>query len=422
MSEQLEVAVGKADRNGRRIVAVVNGPREHRDVLDCDDAFKRGKWRDSVIERFSLGEDAHEWLEGELLAKADAIDDEQPHGRAVVKSMADVTPESTEWLWSGYIPAAAISLIEGDPGLGKSQASLWLAGAVTTGGPMPDGSPNRFGCPRDVVLLSAEDDPARTILPRLNAIGADLARVSLFAGIETCDGDERGFALPLDAAALEATIREQGAGLVIIDPLVAYLASDISMNNDADVRRALKPLSEIAERTGAAIVMLRHLNKKAGTPSMYRGGGSIGIIGAARAAFVVAKAEEDPNLRVLAPVKMNLAKMPPALAFTVEPHNDTSKVVWGDASDMTADQLLSAGDKKGSQVEAAKKVIIDMLEGGPRGSNEIEQACNAEGISRATYWRARKAIGIEAEKTEFAGQWLLSLPADPNPQPYEEFV
>jgi hypothetical protein len=288
---------------------------------------------------------------------------------------------------------------------------------------MPDGSRNPLGRPRSVLLLSAEDDPSRTIRPRLEAVGADLGRVHLFAGIECFDGGERGFTLPMDAESLEVAIRDHDVALVVVDPLVAYLDSNLSMNNDADCRRALKPLSEIAERTGAAILLLRHLNKKTGGPAIYRGGGSIGITGAARAAYVVAKSEDDPELRILAAVKMNLAIMPHALTFTVESYGDTSRVVWGGTSTLTADELLSGGEKGGDRKEdVAKRIIAEALADGPKGSNDLEQACSAEGVSKSTYWRARKALKVRAEKTEFNGNWLLSLPADEDPQPYQEFL
>lgn len=417
MSESLDIAVSKPDRQGKRMVAVVYGHRQHRDTFDTDNAFARSKWRDTVVDKFHLPQDAHEWLEAELLAKSDDADNKASEGKPIIQSMASIKTERTVWLWPGYLPAGALAIIDGDPGLGKSQLTCWLAAAISSGKPMPDGVASGLSGPRGVLLLSAEDDPSRTIRPRLEAVGADLSRVHLFAGIESFEGEERSFILPRDVPMLEQAIIEHDAALVVIDPFVSYLDGSLSMNNDANIRQALKPLTAMAERTGATVLFLRHLNKKQGSSALYRGGGSIGIVGACGAAYIVAKSQDDPESRIFVGTKMNLAKMPPAIGFSIEQHrtpqNDaTSRVVWGDVLDnLTADDLLGQPTDSGdSKLSRAKAILTEELTSGSRPESEVLAACEAEGISKATYRRARKELDVQSSKPNFGEGWYLSLP------------
>lgn len=410
----LEIACGPRDDNGCRLVVATCNGRQHRDTFDTNNEWRRQKFREKAIAALSLPEEAHGFIQEQIVSKADAADAAPAERETpIVKPASEFTQQTVDWLWHGYLPAAAISIIDGDPGLGKSQLTCWLAAAVSRSRVMPDGSrvPDSVGS--GVVMLSAEDDPSRTIRPRLDAVEADCGKVQFFAGIETFDGDERGFVLPRDVEHLDRVIRQCDAGLVVIDPFVAYLDSGLSMNCDADVRRALKPLSSMAEATGAAVILLRHLNKKDGSATMYRGGGSIGIIGAARAAYAVGRAEDDPTLRIMAPVKMNLAPMPPSMTFCIEPHAGTSRVEWGTATDVTADALLTRSKPSGTgKMAAAVEAIAGCLANGPRGEREVFAACEDAGVGRSTYWRARKHLGVESEKTEFDGEWMLSIPAD----------
>ena len=148
---------------------------------------------------------------------------------------------------------------------------------------------------------------------------------------------------------------------------------------------------------------------------MYRGGGSIAIVAAARAAFAIAPHPDEPGVKVFAPVKHNLGPRPHSLTYSIEAHGDTSRIVWGGETDLTAADVLqprTSDDAGGSKVAAAKKIIFDVLIHGPRGENEVKRACLDAGSSERTYWRARKDLGVRSEKTpEFRGEWLLSLPS-----------
>jgi RecA-family ATPase len=229
--------------------------------------------------------------------------------RLVVRRVADVPRERVEWLWARYVPVGKVVVLDGDPGLGKSTVTADLAARITAGKPMPDGSGG--GDPSDVVLVSAEDGLADTIRPRLELAGADLRRVAVVDALELPDGRSAPLELPGDLDQLEAVVRDVRAALVTIDPLVAFLAGTVNANRDQDVRRALHPVRDMAERTGAAILVVRHLRKAATDTAVQRGGGSIGIIGAARVGLMVARDPADADRRILAVTKSNVGPIPP---------------------------------------------------------------------------------------------------------------
>jgi hypothetical protein len=201
--------------------------------------------------------------------------------------------------------------------------------------------------------------------------------------------------------------------MVALDPFVAFMDPKLSANNDADVRQVLGQVATSAQRTGASWIIIRHLNKRPGVAAIYRGGGSIGIVGAARAGFVVGSDPEDDTQRIFAQVKGNLAPPVPSLRFSIESVGDTSRIRWGEHCDVSAHALCEQPKERtrGGKCEAAKDLLQTILADGSRGSNEIETAMEDAGISKSTYWRARRELGVEAEKSGFNdGQWLLSLP------------
>jgi RecA-family ATPase len=196
--------------------------------------------------------------------------------KLVVRRVADVARERVTWLWRGYLPVGKVVVLDGDPGLGKSTVTADLAARITIGKPMPDGSGG--GDPGAVVLASAEDGLADTIRPRLELAGADLTRVTVVEHLELPNGSTVPLELPGDLEVLEAVVRDVGAALVTIDPLMAFLAGTVNANRDQDVRRALHPVKEVAERTGAAFLVVRHLGQtlrtahRPGRPAVGRGG------------------------------------------------------------------------------------------------------------------------------------------------------
>ncbi|MBI5197057.1 MAG: AAA family ATPase [Nitrospirae bacterium] len=331
-----------------------------------------------------------------------------------VVRLETVEPESVSWLWPGRIPVGKITLLDGDPGLGKSTVTLDLAARVSTGAPMPDGTPGVAG---GVVILTLEDGLADTVVPRLKAVGADLSRIVALAGVPDHEGKLR---LPTleNIEAMVRACRMVDAGLVIVDPLMGYLSGRTDSHRDQDIRAALGPLARMAEEIGVAVLVVRHLNKAGGGQSIYRGGGSIGIIGAARSALLVAKDPQDENRRVLAGIKNNLAPMPESMAFHIEGTDGGSRIVWEGATSHTADQLLSipVSQEERSAVEDAQVFLRDLLEGGPVIAKEIQKQARGAGIAEKTLQRAKKTLGVVSKKLDSSftekGGWSWELPQD----------
>jgi hypothetical protein len=364
-------------------------------------------------------------LDDETLAIA-ARDDEPPRVAAIRSAvppartlrLADVEPAHVEWLWHARIPRGMVTLIDGEPKLGKSTLTLDLAARVTTGSPMPGDTELARRSPANVILMTAEDHLAVTIRPRLDAAGADATRVhALVAMPKPKEPDAPPMLTPDDITRLAAVIVEHTATLVVIDPLMAYLPGDVDAYRDQDVRRVLRALAAVAERTGAAIVIVRHLRKGAGS-ALHRGGGSIGIAGAARSVLFVGVDPDDADARVIAVSGMNLARPAPALRWRFVPAGDVARVEWfGVAEGVTADDLAALPEPKDRLTQADEPDAIDeavdalrsLLATGPKPSKEVElDAREMTGASPRTLKRARKKLGVRATKT--ADGWFASLP------------
>ena len=330
----------------------------------------------------------------------------------ILVSLADVAPESVRWLWPRYIPLGKLTIIEGDPGTGKSLVSLDLAARISTGREMPDGSPCELG---GVVLLNAEDGLADTVVPRLEGAGADRSRIKAITGARDLSG-ERLPDLARDITRIEEAIRQEGAKLVVVDPLNAYLPDTVNSWSDHQIRRVLAPLAKMAERTGVAVLVIRHLNKAVGGNAIYRGGGSIGIIAAARAAFLIAPEPNNESTQIFAPVKFNLGRHPPSLAFRLqESANGSVGVVWQGEVEYTAAQLHAQWQpQKTSALDRAVVFLEDFLLNGPVSAEEVKARAQDAEITERTLERAKKAVGVKVHKEGFGseGQWLWSLESD----------
>lgn len=332
--------------------------------------------------------------------------------QAVTRRMADVEAKSVEWLWKHWVPKGALTTMDGDPGLGKSTITADLAARVSRGGEMPPGGGNKQVCdPAGVLLLSAEDDPSRTIRPRLEAAGADLGRVHILDAI-LADGLERPPVLPDDLPLIEQKVNENQVALVVIDPLMAYLSGSIDAHKDQHVRRCMHRLKMMAERTQAAVLVVRHLNKGVSGPAMYRGGGSIGILGAARSALLVGRHPKDQGKCVFASIKCNLAAPTKPLTYGHEPQGEVSRVVWGEEVDLTPEDILQpvGGQVKQYKPEQCAEAIKTLLAGGDMKSEEFEKKCKQKGFSERAIKEARKALGIKPKKDSMTGEWTVTLP------------
>lgn len=336
---------------------------------------------------------------------------------AVLRVMADVRAEPVRWLWPGRIALGKLTMIAGDPGLGKSFLTLDLAARVSIGAGWPD-APHERGEPGGAVLLSAEDDIADTIRPRLDAAGADVSRIIALQAVRHGDGAARMFSLVTDLAALDDAIAQcAGCRLVVADPITAYLGKTDSHKN-ADIRGLLAPLAELAARHGVAIVAVSHLNKSGAGPAMYRTMGSLAFVAAARAAWAVARDPDDHARRLLLPVKNNLAPDAGGLAYTLRTAGPggTPYLLW-DSRPVTvsADDVLAAqigGDDDRTEREDAAEWLRTALADGPVPADEVKRQAKANAISEATLRRAKSAVGVVARKLGFGdgGQWLWALP------------
>jgi len=329
--------------------------------------------------------------------------------------LSGVAPEEVEWLWPSWLARGKVALMDGDPGLGKSAATLDLAARVSAGKVFPNGAKCE---PAGVVLLSGEDGLRDTIRPRLDAAGADVSRIVSLATVPDENGHDRYLSIPEDIPLIEKGIKRVGAGLVVVDPLMAFFSSETNSHRDQDVRRTLAPLAGLAERTGACVLVVRHLNKAPGNNPLYRGGGSIGIIGAARMAFVVGKDPQDEDRRVLASTKNNLAKPPKSLMFTLEEaESNTVRVNWLGESELSAHQLLATPreEEHAAGRSEAVEFLNDVLADGPVAASQVKEEAEDTGISERTLWRAKKVLGVIAYREggtggRGKGQWFWKLP------------
>jgi hypothetical protein len=330
-----------------------------------------------------------------------------------VVALSQIAPEPLRWLSPGRLAAGKITLLDGDPGLGKSTLLCEFAARISRGDPLPGGD---AAPPRPVVLMSAEDDPYDTIRPRIDAAGGDPRRVIAFATLPNDASNETLGAIPDHLYVIEEIITRTRAALLIIDPLVAFLARGHNANSDQGVRRAFHALKGLAERTGVAIVAVRHLNKSMTANPLYRGGGSIGIIGAARCGLLLASDPDDAERRILASTKDNLGLPPPSLAFRLlsSPGSDVARVVWEGESQWTAGQLLresASGVPTHSLLADAREWLRAALADGPRSAREILREAADAGLGRNLLYTARKLEGVAIAKERIpGGRWVWSYP------------
>lgn len=346
--------------------------------------------------------------------------------RIEIIQLDEVQAEPVRWLWPGRFALGKLSLIAGHPGLGKSQLTAALAAVITTGGTWPvTGEP--FGPPGDVLFLSAEDDPADTIKPRLQAAGADLRRCRILGCIQSAPDEKRRtkrryFNFLEDLKHLDRTLTRYPAKLVIVDPLSAYMGDSrkIDTHKTSDVRSVLAPLVELAGNHRTAVIGVFHLNKREGSSAMDRVNGSVGFVATARACWLVAKDKDNKAHRVFVQMKNNLAPDQDGLKFEIcsvevdSPHGPipTSHLLWhSEAITMDADDALSGGggaNDRHSVLDDAQDFLREQLANGPRLAAEIFASAEAEGYSEKTVYRAKDMLRVVSRKD--SKHWIWSLP------------
>ena len=295
--------------------------------------------------------------------------------------MSDVELTPVDWLWKPYLPFGKLSVLQGNPGEGKTYFAMHLAAACTNGKLLPN--MERLE-PFNVIYQTAEDGLGDTVKPRLIEAGADLDRVLVI--------DDSEVQLTLSDERIEKAIIENNARLVIIDPIQAYLGADVDMNRANEVRPIFMRLGQVAQRTGCAILLIGHLNKAAGMQSLQRGLGSIDIAAAVRSVMFIGKLKHDPTMRILTHEKSSLAPPGVSLAFSL---GDEGGFRWVGEYDITADEMLSGIEpQRETKTQQAKDLICALLAGGKQVlSEDIDKAALERGIPGRTVRDAKRELG-----------------------------
>ena len=309
--------------------------------------------------------------------------------------MEDVVSKEVEWLWYPYIPYGKITIIEGDPGEGKTTLVLKLAAALSRGLPLPCDDDKEYE-PIHIIYQTAEDGIEDTIKPRLEKAGADCSMIRVI--------DETDKELSMTDDRLEQAIIETKARLIILDPIQAYIGATVDMHRANEIRPVLKHLGIIAEKHNCAIILIGHMNKASGNKAAYRGMGSIDFFAVARSVLLVGRIEGEPNTRAVVQIKNNLAVFGHPKAFML---SETGFHWLGDY-EITADEVLGGIAPKANKLEQAKQMLRELAETTNMvQSNEVFEMADEQGISKRTLENAKKELGIRAKKINNSWYWEL---------------
>ncbi len=319
---------------------------------------------------------------------------------------SDIARESVNWLWYPYIPFGKISVLQGDPGCGKSIMMMDIIAKVTTGGCLPDGRKQEA---LNVIYQCSEDGCKDTIKPRLERAGADCSRVAAI--------NEDIFSLTLDDEMFRHAIIDLEARLLVIDPFQAYIGDSV-ISSATGMRKVMRNLGMWASAFNCAVVLVGHLNKRSGQKELYRGLGSVDIMAMARSVIQIERSSEEPGIRYLHHVKSSLASPGETLAFQID-SSATLHWVSIPCSDIMTDSVEYEDQFQlellGGKTEMAARTIISMLSSGPMNANKVAQCISEQGISERTIKYAKKAIGIESFRKN--GQWFWRLPTKDGKRP-----
>lgn len=317
------------------------------------------------------------------------------NNKVKIISMDTIPVEEIRWLWKPYIPFGKLTIVQGDPGEGKTTFALLIASMLTQGKAF-DETGNMIQIePSNVIYQTAENGLSDIIKPRLLKAGADCTRVKVI--------DDTGNHLYMDDERLELAIKETEAKLLILDPLQAYLGDKVDMNRANEVREITRKLGEIAENTGCAVILIGHLNKGSGAKAAYRGLGSMDFYAMARSVLLVSKVPNDSSLRAVAHIKCNVAAEGSTMAFRV----GESGVAWIGEYDISTEELL-AGFSNGDKHKTAENFLRKILSNGNKvpASSVFAQAREL-GVSKRTIENVKQELGIKSIKD--GNLWLWSL-------------
>lgn len=319
-------------------------------------------------------------------------------------NMEQVEIEKIDWLLYPFIPFGKVTIVQGDPGEGKTTMVLQIIAKLTKGeAVLPSGSdePALEGKtmalePVNVIYQTAEDGLGDTIKPRLLSAGADCSRVMVI--------DDNNQALTMMDARLEEAIIKTKVRLVVLDPIQGFLGAAVDMHRANEIRPLMKRIAVLAEKYHCAIILIGHMNKNSNGKSSYRGLGSIDFQAAARSVLIVGRIKDEPEIRVVCHVKSSLAPEGKSIAFRLD--KDTG-FEWIGEYDISADDLLS-GDNRGQKIHAAKEFLKEILASGSVAQTKVEEEAESRRIKKKTLWNAKKELEIDSVK--IGNQWFWMLP------------
>ena len=308
--------------------------------------------------------------------------------------MSLIQSQDIDWLWFPFIPYGKLTIIQGDPGDGKTTLVLNLAAKLSKGEALDKDMDIKE--PIIVIYQTAEDGLADTVKPRLELAGADCEQIIVI--------DESDKSLSMADERLEEAIQTTGAKLLILDPIQAYLGGGMDMNRANEARDMTKKLGALAEKYKCAIVLIGHMNKASGNKAAYRGMGSIDFFAVARSVLLVGRIEGEPNVRAVVQIKNNLAAFGHPKAFALS----EAGFRWLGDYDVTADEILGGIAPKANKLEQAKQLLRKLAETSDAvQSNEIFDMAEEQGISKRTLESAKKELGIRAKKINNSWYWEL---------------
>lgn len=319
-------------------------------------------------------------------------------------NMEQVEIEKIDWLLYPFIPFGKVTIVQGDPGEGKTTMVLQIIAKLTKGEAVLPSDSDESALeektmalePVNVIYQTAEDGLGDTIKPRLLSAGADCSRVMVI------DDDDQ--ALTMMEARLEEAIIQTKARLVVLDPIQGFLGTDVDMHRANEIRPLMKRVAVLAEKYHCAIILIGHMNKNSNGKSSYRGLGSIDFQAAARSVLIVGRIKDEPEIRVLCHAKSSLAPEGKSIAFRLD--KDTG-FEWIGEYDISADDLLS-GDNRGKKIHAAKEFLQEVLASGSVAQTKVAEEAESRGIKKKTLWNAKKELKINSVK--IGNQWFWMLP------------
>ena len=319
-------------------------------------------------------------------------------------NMEQVEIEKIDWLLYPFIPFGKVTIVQGDPGEGKTTMVLQIIAKLTKGEAVLPSDSDESALeektmalePVNVIYQTAEDGLGDTIKPRLLSAGADCSRVMVI------DDDDQ--ALTMMDARLEEAIIQTKARLVVLDPIQSFLGTDVDMHRANEIRPLMKRVAVLAEKYHCAIILIGHMNKNSNGKSSYRGLGSIDFQAAARSVLIIGRIKDEPEIRVVCHVKSSLAPEGKSIAFRLD--KDTG-FEWIGEYDISADDLLS-GDNRGQKIHAAKEFLQEVLASGSVAQTKVAEEAESRGIKKKTLWNAKKELEIDSVK--IGNQWFWMLP------------